>query len=118
MFSCFETTGSRCWVCRWEETGSPPLPLAGGIRFLLKRWSPTMGIMRLLMDHWHVSSFKDVLLCAKRVTLQVRSTLFWNRSDGRVYTSPTQRSIHVLLSVSSTWPLPTCRQSMLGMCVH
>lgn len=36
-----------------------------------RRWSPTMGIMRLLMDHWHMSSFKDVLLCVKRMSLQV-----------------------------------------------
>ncbi|CAM9355689.1 unnamed protein product [Ectocarpus sp. 6 AP-2014] len=35
-----------------------------------RRWSPTMGIMRLLMDHWHMSSFKDVLLCLKRMSLQ------------------------------------------------
>lgn len=36
-----------------------------------RQWSPTLGIMRLLMDHWHLSSFKDALLCAKRVSLQV-----------------------------------------------
>lgn len=37
-----------------------------------RQWSPTLGIMRLLMDHWHMSSLKDALLCAKRVSLQVR----------------------------------------------
>lgn len=36
-----------------------------------RQWSPTLGIMRLLMDHWHLSSAKDALLCAKRVSLQV-----------------------------------------------
>lgn len=36
-----------------------------------RQWSPTLGIMRLLMDHWHLSSFKEALLCAKRVSLQV-----------------------------------------------
>lgn len=30
-----------------------------------------MGIMRLLMDHWHLSSLKDLLLSVKRVVLQV-----------------------------------------------
>lgn len=38
-----------------------------------RRWSPTMGIMRLLMDHWHMSSFKDALLCVKRMSLQVEN---------------------------------------------
>eukprot|EP00904_Undaria_pinnatifida_P009355 jgi/Undpi1/554/HiC_scaffold_10.g04018.m1 len=33
-------------------------------------WSPTLGIMRLLIDYWHLSSLKDALLCIKRVTLQ------------------------------------------------
>jgi len=36
-----------------------------------RRWSPTLGIMRLLMDHWHLSTLKDALLSAKRVFLQV-----------------------------------------------
>lgn len=53
-----------------------------------RQWSPTLGIMRLLMDHWHLSSFKDALLCAKRVSLQVGggrkvvldARLFWRRS--------------------------------------
>lgn len=36
-----------------------------------RQWSPTLGIMRLLMDHWHLSSVKDALLSAKRVSLQV-----------------------------------------------
>lgn len=36
-----------------------------------RKWSPTLGIMRLLMDHWHMSSLKDTLLCVKRMSLQV-----------------------------------------------
>ncbi|CAN0252340.1 unnamed protein product [Pylaiella littoralis] len=39
-----------------------------------RQWSPTLGIMRLLMDHWHMSSLKDALLCAKRVSLQAFDT--------------------------------------------
>eukprot|EP00752_Nemacystus_decipiens_P001332 g1322.t1 len=39
-----------------------------------RQWSPTLGIMRLLMDHWHLSSLKDALLCAKRVSLQAFDT--------------------------------------------
>ncbi|CAM9871186.1 unnamed protein product [Ectocarpus fasciculatus] len=39
-----------------------------------RRWSPTLGIMRLLMDHWHMSSFKDALLCVKRMSLQAFDT--------------------------------------------
>ncbi|CAM9825893.1 unnamed protein product [Laminaria digitata] len=37
-------------------------------------WSPTLGIMRLLIDHWHLSSLKDALLCTKRLTLQAFDT--------------------------------------------
>lgn len=57
-----------------------------------RRWSPTLGIMRLLMDHWHLSSLKDALLCAKRVFLQVRCTGLaltekYARIQGPVYTT-------------------------------
>ncbi|CAM9535527.1 unnamed protein product, partial [Hapterophycus canaliculatus] len=40
-----------------------------------RQWSPTLGIMRLLMDHWHMSSLKDTLLCIKRMSLQAFDTV-------------------------------------------
>jgi hypothetical protein len=35
-------------------------------------WSPPLGIMRLLIDHWHLSSLVDLAISAQRFALQVR----------------------------------------------
>ncbi|KAG5175105.1 hypothetical protein JKP88DRAFT_203862 [Tribonema minus] len=35
-------------------------------------WSPTLGIMRLLIDHWHLRSLADLMISAKRFALQAR----------------------------------------------
>jgi hypothetical protein len=36
-----------------------------------RRYSPRFGIMRLLMDHWHLKSALDVFVSIKRFSLQV-----------------------------------------------
>jgi hypothetical protein len=36
-----------------------------------RRYSPQFGIMRLLMDHWHLQSALDKFVSIKRFSLQV-----------------------------------------------
>jgi hypothetical protein len=40
-----------------------------------RRYSPQFGIMRLLMDHWHLKSALDILVSIKRFSLQVFSVI-------------------------------------------
>ncbi|CAM9439167.1 unnamed protein product [Chrysoparadoxa australica] len=40
-----------------------------------RKWSPCLGIMRLLIDHWHLSTMGDCFITVKRIFLQGFDTL-------------------------------------------